>query len=422
MEFADVVMKRRAVRRFEEGGVDREVIERIARLAQRTPSAGFSQGQRLVVVTDRPRGARSRGSAARSGTRPTSGRGSASAPPSSSRASARRSTTAATRSRTRSTRTAARSSGRSRTGGSTSARRCRTSCWRPWTRASAAASSGRDIEPAPRLPRHPGRVRADRRHAGRAAAAGRPVTQPQARLGAVRASSPAGSAGAERWRPQRGGGHDPGGGSTRPSPQASGPQKSPFGGGAPAGPAAASTDRRATPRASRPARPRSRGTPSSAERPAGLEADPLERALGEHDVAVARRIAVALAVADEHDPPAGRPMGQHPVALARPAHEAARMAVREGDRRAAPGERRPGGHDGQLRHAERVQRRLDEEAEPVRHDLDRDAGRLRAPDERHEPRVVRLRGGRREQRRRVRRRPGAISQVISRREPISPAS
>ena len=52
MEFHDVVMKRRAVRRFEEGGVEREVIERIARLAQRTPSAGFSQGQRLVVVTD----------------------------------------------------------------------------------------------------------------------------------------------------------------------------------------------------------------------------------------------------------------------------------------------------------------------------------------------------------------------------------
>ena len=52
MEFIDVAMKRRAVRRFEEGGVEREVIERIARLAQRTPSAGFSQGQRLVVVTD----------------------------------------------------------------------------------------------------------------------------------------------------------------------------------------------------------------------------------------------------------------------------------------------------------------------------------------------------------------------------------
>ncbi len=52
MEFRDTVMKRRAVRRFEEGGVDPTVIEGIARLAQRTPSAGFSQGQRLVVVTD----------------------------------------------------------------------------------------------------------------------------------------------------------------------------------------------------------------------------------------------------------------------------------------------------------------------------------------------------------------------------------
>jgi nitroreductase len=52
MEFVDVVMRRRAVRRFEEGGVGRDVIERIARLAQRTPSAGFSQGQRLIVVTD----------------------------------------------------------------------------------------------------------------------------------------------------------------------------------------------------------------------------------------------------------------------------------------------------------------------------------------------------------------------------------
>ena len=52
MDFVDVVMKRRAVRRFEDGGVDREVIERIARLAQRAPSGGFSQGQRLVVVTD----------------------------------------------------------------------------------------------------------------------------------------------------------------------------------------------------------------------------------------------------------------------------------------------------------------------------------------------------------------------------------
>jgi nitroreductase len=51
MDFAELVMKRRTVRRFEEGGVDRETIERIARFAQRTPSAGFSQGQRVLVVT-----------------------------------------------------------------------------------------------------------------------------------------------------------------------------------------------------------------------------------------------------------------------------------------------------------------------------------------------------------------------------------
>ena len=52
MDFVDVVMRRRAVRRFEEGGVERDIIERIARLAQRAPSAGFSQGQRLIVVTE----------------------------------------------------------------------------------------------------------------------------------------------------------------------------------------------------------------------------------------------------------------------------------------------------------------------------------------------------------------------------------
>ena len=52
MEFRDVVLKRRAVRRFEEGGVPRETIEDIARLAQRAPSGGFSQGQRLVIVTE----------------------------------------------------------------------------------------------------------------------------------------------------------------------------------------------------------------------------------------------------------------------------------------------------------------------------------------------------------------------------------
>jgi nitroreductase len=52
MEFADLVRKRRTVRRFEDTPVERAVLEEIARLAQRTPSAGFSQGQRVVIVTD----------------------------------------------------------------------------------------------------------------------------------------------------------------------------------------------------------------------------------------------------------------------------------------------------------------------------------------------------------------------------------
>ena len=86
MEFVDVVMKRRAVRRFEEGGVDRAVLERIARLAQRTPSAGFSQGQRLMVVTDRDRRRDVARICGEDEMAADSDRGSANAPPSSSRA------------------------------------------------------------------------------------------------------------------------------------------------------------------------------------------------------------------------------------------------------------------------------------------------------------------------------------------------
>ena len=52
MEFAEVVRRRRIVRHFADTPVERAVLERIAATAQRTPSAGFSQGQRLVVVTD----------------------------------------------------------------------------------------------------------------------------------------------------------------------------------------------------------------------------------------------------------------------------------------------------------------------------------------------------------------------------------
>ena len=51
MEFREVVARRRMVRHFAEDPVTDEVIERIAAAAQRAPSAGFSQGQRLIVIT-----------------------------------------------------------------------------------------------------------------------------------------------------------------------------------------------------------------------------------------------------------------------------------------------------------------------------------------------------------------------------------
>ena len=52
MEFEQVVRRRRMVRNYADRPVPREVLERIAALAQRAPSAGFSQGVRLVVVSD----------------------------------------------------------------------------------------------------------------------------------------------------------------------------------------------------------------------------------------------------------------------------------------------------------------------------------------------------------------------------------
>ena len=52
MEFKQVVRKRRMVRHFKPDPVEREVIERILDLARRAPSAGFTQGQSFVVVTD----------------------------------------------------------------------------------------------------------------------------------------------------------------------------------------------------------------------------------------------------------------------------------------------------------------------------------------------------------------------------------
>jgi nitroreductase len=52
MEFSEVVQRRRMVRHFSPDAIDRQVLERIAATAQRAPSAGFSQGQRVVIVTD----------------------------------------------------------------------------------------------------------------------------------------------------------------------------------------------------------------------------------------------------------------------------------------------------------------------------------------------------------------------------------
>ncbi|MCG8350016.1 MAG: nitroreductase family protein [Chloroflexales bacterium] len=51
MEFRDVVLRRRIVRNFADQPVAPEVIERILDLARHAPSAGFTQGQSFVVVT-----------------------------------------------------------------------------------------------------------------------------------------------------------------------------------------------------------------------------------------------------------------------------------------------------------------------------------------------------------------------------------
>jgi nitroreductase len=55
MEFTDVVAQRRIVRHFAPDPIPRAILERIAAAAQRAPSAGFSQGQRVVIVTDADR-------------------------------------------------------------------------------------------------------------------------------------------------------------------------------------------------------------------------------------------------------------------------------------------------------------------------------------------------------------------------------
>jgi FMN reductase [NAD(P)H] len=52
VEFRDVLRQRRMVRHYRPEPIPRETLERIAATVRRAPSAGFSQGQRLLVVDD----------------------------------------------------------------------------------------------------------------------------------------------------------------------------------------------------------------------------------------------------------------------------------------------------------------------------------------------------------------------------------
>lgn len=52
MDFYDLLKQRRMVRHYTSERVPRETLERIVATVRRAPSAGFSQGQRLLVIDD----------------------------------------------------------------------------------------------------------------------------------------------------------------------------------------------------------------------------------------------------------------------------------------------------------------------------------------------------------------------------------
>ncbi len=52
VNFREILSRRRMVRHYDPTPIPRETIERIVRTVRRAPSGGFSQGQRMVVVTD----------------------------------------------------------------------------------------------------------------------------------------------------------------------------------------------------------------------------------------------------------------------------------------------------------------------------------------------------------------------------------
>ena len=51
MELKDAILKRRMVRNFADKPIDPQIIERIVDLTRHAPSAGFTQGQSFIVVT-----------------------------------------------------------------------------------------------------------------------------------------------------------------------------------------------------------------------------------------------------------------------------------------------------------------------------------------------------------------------------------
>lgn len=53
MDLYDAIRRRRMVRHYRPDPVEEAVVERIVDAARRAPSAGFAQGQRFVVVTER---------------------------------------------------------------------------------------------------------------------------------------------------------------------------------------------------------------------------------------------------------------------------------------------------------------------------------------------------------------------------------
>jgi nitroreductase len=52
MEFKEILKHRRMVRAYQPKPIPRDTLERIAGTIRRAPSAGFSQGQRLLIITE----------------------------------------------------------------------------------------------------------------------------------------------------------------------------------------------------------------------------------------------------------------------------------------------------------------------------------------------------------------------------------